>query len=124
MTCRLLIAFGSYCVVSFVSSLRGNEGFMLDLSGFILHILVGKREDDFDHPHVVLPLLGRFKNEIREKLHLMLAASTSKSGIEVRKWVEMLIRVMAAAKRYEGAAFCQPDGEVVESRAINEEFWK
>ena len=42
----------------------------------------------------------------------------------MRKWVEMLIRVMAAAKRYEGAAFCQPDGEVVESRAMNEEFWK
>ena len=121
---RWLIVFGCYMLISYVCSLRGNKGFMIDLCGLINHLNDGKGPDDSTHPHVVIPLLGRFKNKISERLHLMLAASVTKSGFKVRRWVEMLVIVMAREKKFEGPAMCEENGEVVESRKINEEFWK
>ena len=53
---RIATITGAYLIMSFVLSLRGNEGFMLDLQGLIQHINDGK--DNTEHPHVVFPLLG------------------------------------------------------------------
>jgi hypothetical protein len=42
-------------------------------------------------PHVTIVLLGRFKSEIGERYHLLPLAATTKSGLEIRKWVGRLI---------------------------------
>ena len=55
---------GTYLIVYFLCSLRGNEGFMVELSGLIQHINDGKGQYE-DNPHVVLPLLGRLKMKVK-----------------------------------------------------------
>ena len=89
---RWITIVGCYLIVSFVCSLRGNEGFMIDLSGLIEHIMDGRADES--SPHVVIPLLGRFKNEVGERLHLMLAVNVTNSGFQVRAWVERLVRIV------------------------------
>ena len=64
---RFVVVLGLYLVMSFCLSLRGNEGFMLDLQGLIQHIMDGRSENE-RYPHVVFPLLGCFKNEVGKKM--------------------------------------------------------
>ena len=117
---RLISIVGCYLVVSFACSLRGNEGFMMDLHGLISHIKDGK--EDATNPHVVIPLLGRFKNEIGERLHLMLSVNVTKSGFKVRKWVERLVRMLVKEGKTDGPAICDKEGFLMESMTINKEF--
>ena len=44
-------------------------------------------------PHVI-PLLGRFKNEIGKRMHLMLLLNVTGLGFQVRAWVERLVRAL------------------------------
>ena len=118
---RELFGVCTYLVVTFCGSLRGNEGFMVDLDGLVRHLDLG-REDKV--PHVVVPLLGRFKNEIGERYHLILLANVTKSGLEVRRWVEGLVRMRAAEGRSIGPAFCDKHGGVVKSSVYEEEFFQ
>ena len=62
---------------------------MMDLFGLISHNRDGR--NDPKTPHVVIPLLGGFKNEKGEKIHLMLLVNVTKSGSNVRMWIERLI---------------------------------
>ena len=43
-------------------------------------------------PHVFIALLGEFKGELGFRYHIMALASTTSSGIELRWWIETLIR--------------------------------
>jgi hypothetical protein len=90
--------------------LRGEEGFMLDAFGFRKHIAKGKY--DRKHPHVVSPMLGRFRGEDGERMHLLLIADRSESGLEYRKWLERLIEVLDMKGQDHGPAFCEEDGHL------------
>ena len=59
---RDLILLGCYFVVCFGSSLRGNEGFMMEAQGMRLYVEKGRNE--VANPHVVVPLLGRDRGEV------------------------------------------------------------
>ena len=63
--------------------------------------------------HVVIPLLGCFKNEDGEKLHLMLLVSTIQSGLKPCFWVEKLLGLMDQKLHQEGPAFCDSQGRVL-----------
>jgi hypothetical protein len=65
------ISLGAYSTLCFCGSLRANKGFLLDLNGLRRYLNEGKDPND-SRPHVVAPLLGRFKNEIGERYHLIL----------------------------------------------------
>ena len=80
---RWVVVVGTYLVVCFLFSLRGNDGFMVELGGVMKHIYDGKGDLE-DHPHVVVSLLGRFKNEGGERWNLMLVASEIASGFKPR----------------------------------------
>ena len=64
---REIVMLGSYLVVCFVCALRGNEGFLVEADGLKRMIKNGSEERDVSMSHVVIPLLGRFKNEDGEK---------------------------------------------------------
>ena len=118
---RWIAIVGCYLIVSFVCSLRGNEGFMIDYFGLRTHIKDGKSESE-EFPHVVIPLLGRFKNEVGERLHIMLARSVTKSGFRVRDWVERLVVMLWKEGKVNGPALCDEEGYVVEPFQVNQEF--
>ena len=86
------------------ASLRGPEVFMMELSALRKHIHLRRGgivppnpmkpgTDLSTAPHVIITLLGEFKGELGYKYHLMSLASTTTSGIELRWWLETLIRM-------------------------------
>ena len=48
---RWLVMVGTYLLVSFVCSLRGNEGLLVETRGLINHIKNGTHHDDKRNPH-------------------------------------------------------------------------
>ena len=120
---REAIILGAFLVVSFVCALRGNEGFMLEADGLQQMIEFGKNEEKEKLAHVVMPLLGRFKNEDGEKWHVMVAVSTTGSGLRIRFWLEMLVQVLVAEKKDTlGPAFCTKEGEMIDYWEMNNKF--
>ena len=118
---HFLVVCGFYFVVCFVASLRGCEGFMVERSDLIRYVSKGKTHRI--SPHVVVPLLGRFKGETGEKSHLLLMANTTGSGIQVRKWVERMVAVLQQKSLVDvGPAICFGNGDLIPSHLIDSEF--
>lgn len=106
---REYIKLGAAIVVALCASLRGPEVFLLDLAGLWEYMEVGRQGSIpvnplkvgvnlATAPHVVITLLGDFKGESGTHRHRVALASTTKSGIEVRWWLEQLVE----ARRQEG----------------------
>jgi len=116
---------GCFLLLSFVLSLRGNEGFMVEAHGLVSHLHYGLEEnleEEDEVGFVVIPLLGRFKNEDGERWHLMLSVSLTGSGFEVRKWVQRVAVILVDEGHTSGPAFCHENGKSVRSFEIDEEF--
>ena len=109
-----LFKLGTFICVLTAGGLRGYEGFYTDLAGLRQHLHKGKdgvipdkvkncnsllsEEECKNLPHVVLPLLGNFKNRPGTALHLINLASTSMSGLETRWWIEKLVEVAKSSR--------------------------
>lgn len=118
---RWLICCGTLLLVGFVLSLRGPECFMVEAHGLMSHNHYGTEADE-EIPFVVIPLLGKFKNEDGERWHLMLSVSKTASGFEVRKWIDALVEVLQAENNLSGPAFCHPNGQMVRALDVDLEF--
>jgi hypothetical protein len=59
---------------------------------------------------VVVPLLGKVKNEHGERYHLTPLCSITSSGLQVELWVRRLVEAQATFRRYQGPAFCTRSG--------------
>jgi hypothetical protein len=130
-----LYKFGAFIAICTAGSLRGCEGFLADLSGLIVNLHQGKNgvipdnlKDNFDEevaeklPHVVITLLGKVKSETGEDTHQIGLASTTRSGIEVRWWVEQLVDTCRREGRRTGPAFATPTGQLASSSEYNAMF--
>jgi hypothetical protein len=115
------ISLGAYSALCFCGSLRGNEGFLLDLYGLRLYLNEGKDPND-PRAHIVAPLLGRFKNEIGERYHLVLLSPVTQSGIQTRFWLEELVDARFREGRTRGPAFCDEKGHVSYSSVYEPKF--
>ena len=119
---RNVIMLGSFLVIGFVCALRGNEIFLVEAEGLVKMIEKGKVEDEEKLHHVVIPLLGRFKNEDGERWHLMVSVPITSSGIQARKWIERLASLLAKEHRGLGPAFCDAKGEMIRYAWFEEKF--
>ena len=82
------------------------------------------REDD-KAPHVVIPPLGRFKNEIGERCHLLLLANKTASGIPVRRFVDRTVALLKSENRSDvGPVMCDETGMMLRSAVVNGQFLK
>lgn len=117
---KQLLCLGSFVVITYVASLRGYETFYVDLAGLRTHLPLGKNHPV--HPHVVIPLLGRFKGETGERCHLVPLPLVTSSGIQVGKWVELLVSIRASEGRVRGPAFCDTNGDVARSGDVDALF--
>ena len=79
--------FGIYIAISYVLSLRGNEGLMLDLNGLRKTWNV-KRKD-----YVTIVLYGKLKGENSFREHLIPCCNVTKSGINVRGMINRAIKL-------------------------------
>jgi len=84
---------------------------MTDLHGLIKYgsdnLLVAGKE------YVMIPLLGRFKNEVGDQYHLTPLIAVTKSGLQVKVWVHRLIEVRQAGGHVHSPAFADPRTGVV-----------
>ena len=117
----LTISVATYLIICFMASLRGNEGFMVDLVGLKAYIDEGKTGDDLEH--VVIPLLGRFKNEPGERYHLLPVATDADSILNPRWWLELLMAVREKQGIKWGPLFCSKEGKVASTSVYEEVFY-
>ncbi len=114
---------GAAIAMAVWASLRESEVFMMELATLRKHIHLGKGGvvpldplkagiDLSTTPHVIITLLGEFKGELGYKYHLMSLASTTTSGIELRWWIETLIRIREDEGCITGPAFGHKDVSV------------
>ena len=121
---RECVMLGAYLTIGFVCALRGNEVFMVESEGLQNMIMEGRTDVESENSHVVIPLLGRFKNEDGEKWHLMVSVNTTESGIKARFWIERLVLLLKEEKRGMGPAFCDRNGDLLNYWEINNLFIK
>ena len=109
-------------MIGFVCALRGNEIFLVEAQGLQTMIGRGLKEGSTKEDHVVIPLLGRFKNEDGERWHVMASVSVTHSGFKVRQWIERLVRMLKKEDRGLGPAFCDLNGETIKYSWMDEKF--
>lgn len=130
---------GAYVCVLTAASLRGHEGFYVQLAGLRSHLNKGRtgkipaglvitkevvlmEEVCVDLPHVTVALLGHFKGETKVDHHLIAIASVTQSGLEPRWWIEKLVVVCASEGRVHGPAFADDQGRLASSPDYNSTF--
>ena len=107
------IVFHSFVVVTYVVSLRGPEGFLLDLDGLNRHKSRGGQR------YLVIALLGQIKGEHQDRSHLIPCIPVTRSGINVRRSLDRLLRTQEKLGFTKGPAIAGRDGRVLSAQCIN-----
>ena len=110
---HLWIVFITYVTISYVVSLRGPEGLLLDLKGLISH---WRETGDY----VVIALLGRVKGESHDLPHLIPSAISTCSGIDVKKTLGRLIVDKQNLGFSQGPAISDCQGNILSMSILNE----
>jgi hypothetical protein len=120
---RQIVMLGACLVIGFCDALRGNEIFLVEASHLCQYAKKGREHQP---PHVVIPLMGRFKGETGERNVIRLLAYTTASGIQIGKWVDRLVKILIAegkdSMETPGPAFCDERGFVLSSSEMNDWF--
>jgi hypothetical protein len=120
---RDIIMLGNFLLIGFCDALRGNEVFLVERSSLIKYESQGRTHH---RPHVVIPLMGRFKGETGERNVIRVLVEQTKSGLEVRKWTDRLIALLKEENRTAmssvGPAFCDNKGFVLSYQHMNSLF--
>jgi hypothetical protein len=111
------ISFGTYAVVTYMISLRGSEGFLLDLGGLLRH---QPTTQDKKKGFFLIPLLGKVKGEHHDRCHLLPCTYKSSSGIEPYAWINQLLVVKKEQNLQDGPAFSDEKGRVLSASVIDE----
>ena len=119
---RLLCMCAGYIAVTYAYSLRGNEGFWVDAQRLVDGIETGKHPPNGVIPHVLVCLLGRFKNESGDRMHCFPIASETKSGVKVRFWLEQVVQVLVSERKTDCPAFCDSEGFLLSESVVESVF--
>jgi len=101
-------SLAAYSVICFCGSFRGPEVFLVDLFGLRKYLSTPRHASEL--AYVIIPLLGKLKNEYGERYHLTPLSSTTSSGLQVELWVRRLVQGQAHFQRFQGPAFCTRSG--------------
>ena len=111
---------GSFYLIAFCAALRGEEVTMVNLTGVIKHWHDGV--SDPSRPHVVIALLGRLKNEVGERYHLVPLAAETKSGLKIRMWIARVIEHYTLLGINRGPMFRAANGFPAKAGMFEESF--
>ena len=107
-------------VTGYCCGLRGEEIVKVDLGGLIKFLEVGR--NNVEHPHVIVPLIGRIKGETGERYHMMVLARETKSGIQAGTWADRLVKVNLKKNRDRGPVFRTKKGHRAKIGTYESEF--
>jgi hypothetical protein len=119
---RFIIICAASFVILWAGALRGGEIFLVEASELVKRRYDGR--DHAKHGHCVIPLMGRFKQETGERNLIMVLANETKSGLKIRKWVDLLTGLLKAEGKDSevGPAICNKDGYMMERWTLNGEL--
>jgi hypothetical protein len=103
-----------YIVISYVVSLRGSEGLLLDLDGLRRHRGEGGIE------YFIIALLGKIKGEHHDLAHLLPCVPVTGSGIQVQQAVHDLIDLKEKYGFRDGPAISDISGKAYSTRDIDD----
>jgi hypothetical protein len=103
-------------VVTYLVSLRGSEGFLLDLGGLQIH----KMDQKQDQSYFLIPLMGEVKGEHHDRCHLLPCTVLTNSGIRPYQWIKMLIELKTRQGLHDGPAISNEKGRVLNSSNIDQ----
>jgi hypothetical protein len=106
--------FHSFSVVAYVISLRGTEGFLLDINGLRRH------HQPTDSDHVIIALLGKIKGEHHDLAHLVLCVPKTGSWIDVKRLLERLVNLKESQGFKDGPAISDVSGQLYGTRDIDD----
>jgi hypothetical protein len=110
------VVVGAYSVITYLVSLRGSEGFLLDLGGLRIHKITEKPGVRY----FLIPLLGKVKGEHHDRCHLLPCTLQTDSGIKPYKWISMLLSLKERQGLHEGPAILDKQGRVLTSSTIDQ----
>jgi hypothetical protein len=112
---RLWVKLGFYLAASYVTSLRGPEGRLMDLEGMWAQKGV--------HPDsTVLALCGKVKGETASRAHLLPCVHITSSGINLKDWMNMCLLANQEEGRLDGPAVSNAAGCVLTASEIDNMF--
>jgi hypothetical protein len=99
-----------------VVSLRGSEGFLLDLGGLNLH----KLDEDKSTKYFIIPLMGKVKGEHHDRCHLLPCTTKTDSGIKPYEWLSMLLKLKTKQGISSGPAISDENGRILNASNIDQ----
>jgi hypothetical protein len=104
----------TFVLVTYVVSLRGPEGFLLDLEGCHRHWM----SDDADH--FIIALRGKIKGEHNARCHLLPCVPVTGSGLRIRDSLKRLLDLKSTQGFMDGPAISKENGLLFSSRAVDD----
>jgi len=80
-----------------------------DISGLLKYFDVGAGDETFQH--VVVPLIGRLKEELGERYHMLIMARVTRIGIQSGKWMDRWCLSLVRRDRWNGFLFQEKKGQ-------------
>lgn len=111
---------GTYFAISYVISLGGPEGLLLDLEDLRKHFNSQVGDNGSPERHVVITFLGQVKGKHNKRQHLIPSANKTMSGIQVRPWLRRTLAVNFAEGQVTDPALCNEKGVVLTSYLSHE----
>ena len=117
-SCRSMTQHRIGCRINYL----GQEVFMLEASEFT------KRKDDgrnmTQNEHIVIPLMGRFKNEMGERNLVIVLANEIDGGLKIRRWIDRFTALLMAEGKDNttGSAICNVKCYMLEKWRLNREL--
>jgi hypothetical protein len=108
------IVFHAFVVVTYVLSLRGPEGFLLDLGELRRHW------KSTENTHVLVALRGKIKGEHHHRVHMIPCVPVTSSGIEVSVTLQRLLDHKLSGGFVDGPAISDVEGTLYKTRAIDD----
>ena len=109
----------SYVVISYVVSLRGPEGFLLDIEG-MKHFWNEKRVDKKFGEFIYICLRGQVKGEHEIRCHILPCVVKTNSGINVRDSLFRLMNTKLAQGLIDGPAISDINGTLFSTHVMND----
>ena len=114
-----------YTIITFHGSLRGNDGLKVHYPTLIKYWEKGNYDQMENRkgakpPHIIVPLMGRFKGEQGGRCHLLLMANVSNSGIEIRKSLLLLLTMRKRMNIHSVWLFCDKQGDKIKFDDMND----
>jgi hypothetical protein len=110
------VVLGAYSVVTFMVSLQGTEGFLLDLGGLRMHRI----SQNHNNNYFLIPLMGKVKGEHCDRCHLLPCTFQSDSGLKPYTWIRRLIVSKERQGLSYGPAISDEKGRVLNSSNIDQ----